>query len=247
MDASSHRAVPQHGEPARAPASAPRAPQAAPAARVVVRRERRPQRPPMAEVEALWKHAHPLEPGAEPEALTRFYQRHQITGANVLPWKLACTLPLGEPLPPWLPEPRGVPLALSLFDERGRRRGLWPVAARRQPEGFNLRGLVAANPCGWVLLLGEDPVGWRWNGRVVVATTLLAAFVLHLLQALGPAPDGAPVDAQLLGEPIHGYFLVRGGLDQAHQLHDEGGRPVFACGGHGPSSAHVDRTVQQAV
>lgn len=171
MDASSHRAVPQHGEPARAPASAPRAPQAAPAARVVVRRERRPQRPPMAEVEALWKHAHPLEPGAEPEALTRFYQRHQITGANVLPWKLACTLPLGEPLPPWLPEPRGVPLALSLFDERGRRRGLWPVAARRQPEGFNLRGLVAANPCGWVLLLGEDPVGWRWNGRVVVATT----------------------------------------------------------------------------
>ncbi len=138
---------------------------------VVVRRERRPQRPPQAEVEALWSDGATLAPGADREALARFYQRHRITGANVLPWKLACPLPVGEPLPLWLPEPRGVPLALPLYDERGRRRGLWPVAAREVPEGWNLRGLVAANPCGWTLLLGEEPVGWRWNGRVVLATT----------------------------------------------------------------------------
>ena len=144
----------------------------APSRPVVLPRQRRPQRPPRREVEALWSPAHTLEPGRDDlEALEGFYQAHEIPGATVTASRLACVLPPVEELPPWLAEPRGVPLALPLYDERGRLGGLWPVAALASPEGYTLRGLMAVDPCARGLIRGEDPVGRRWNGRVVVATT----------------------------------------------------------------------------
>jgi len=140
--------------------------------RSVVRGKQRPQRPPRREAAGLWAGSATVELGsAVLEDLASFYSRHEIKGGAVLPWKLACLLPEVKALPAWLPDPRGIHLALPLYDDRGRRAGLWPVAARGVPKGYRYQGLMAANPCAWVLLKGEEPLGWRWNGRVVVATT----------------------------------------------------------------------------
>lgn len=140
-----------------------------------------PRYPPPGEIAAVWALCGRLEalPGRHP-VVGWLEEARRLDVATLGALDLARALPEAGDRPDWMP--RAVPdayrLVVPVYDARGTLRSLRFRAVRDvgtapkalPPRGFELAGLVLADPLGLALLRGErEDEGVRWDGRVVVA------------------------------------------------------------------------------
>lgn len=141
-----------------------------------------PTYPPDAEVEAVWQAGLPLDRLPHDDPSLGFLKRRGLSAALLTQLDLARALPAAiHPRPAWLP--RSTPdlhrLVVGLHDADGKLRSLRFRAIREPakpakslpPIGYNLSGLVMADPLALALLRGQraDDDGMPWDGRVVIA------------------------------------------------------------------------------